>query len=110
MERYHTLREANRARSMLWDPDRQLTPLFHAAELGGEAGEALNVVKKLEREQLGLPGSRATTLDLADELADVVIVADLLAAKFNIDLDEAVRRKFNETSRDNGFPVEMVND
>ena len=35
---------------------------------------------------------------LADEIADVVCYADLLAARANIDLGEAVRAKFNEVS------------
>jgi len=40
--------------------------LFRGVELGGEAGEALNVIKKLERERLGWRGSRATPEQLAD--------------------------------------------
>lgn len=34
----------------------------------------------------------------ADELADVIIYADLIAARLGIDLGDAVRRKFNEVS------------
>lgn len=33
---------------------------FRAAELAGEAGEACNEIKKLERERLGLVGGRRT--------------------------------------------------
>ena len=67
-----------------------------------------NVVKKLERERLGLRGSRATLEDLADELADVVICADLLAKAANINLDEAVARKFNKTSEKYNLPIRLI--
>ena len=89
---------ANVERTKEWDPEHKLTPLFFATELGGECGEALNVVKKLEREKLGLRGSCATPDDLAGELADVVIVAAILASEYNIDLPGAVVKKFNATS------------
>ncbi len=66
-------------------------------------GEACNVVKKLERERHGWRGSRATLDDLAQELADVVICADLCAVTAGIDLDAAVVAKFNATSRKQGL-------
>jgi hypothetical protein len=52
---------------------------------------------KLERERLGLPGSRSSIAQLADELGDIVIATDLLALRYCIDLDQAVRSKFNAT-------------
>src|SRR6266852_2876118 len=67
-------------------------------ELAGETGEACNVIKKLERERLRLRGSRATVAQLAEELADVVIVVDLIASRLNIDLSYAIEQKFNATS------------
>lgn len=104
---YDTLGEANAARQRLWDPDSRMTSIFHALELAGEVGETLNIMKKLERERLGLMGSRSSRVDLADELADIAIVLDLLASRCGVDLASAIRRKFNETSRKNGFPVEL---
>lgn len=101
---FTTLREANVARLKQWANGVDPGLLFHAVELGGEAGEVLNVCKKLAREKMGWRGSRATIADLADELADVVICADLLAIAEGIDLDEAVRRKFNATSEKVGLP------
>jgi len=92
------LRFGNIARQRQWDPAGKTSGLFHAVELGGEAGEALNVVKKMQREAWGMRGSRATVGDLAMELADVIIIADLLAWKFGIDLGAAVRAKFNASS------------
>lgn len=101
------LRKANADRQKLWDPNKLATPLFRATELGGEVGEALNEVKKLEREKMGFRGSRTTIEKLADELADVIICTDLVAAEYGIDLAEAVKRKFNETSDKVGFDIKL---
>ena len=103
------LREANVKRQQEWDAERVLKPTFFAIELAGEVGEVCNVVKKLEREQYGIPGSRVNVDDLADELADVIIVADLLAERYGIDLEVAVARKFNKTSRARGFRTVFAN-
>lgn len=117
---YDTLREANEARQREWDPGGSITPSFRSNELAGEVGEALekaaamitlaiaagkvaNITKKLDRERLGIGGSRATIEDLADELADVIICCDLLAMDFEIFLDKAVAAKFNKTSEKLGL-------
>jgi NTP pyrophosphatase (non-canonical NTP hydrolase) len=101
---FAAFREQNDARNMAWNKGAGTPPLFAAVELAGEVGEAMNVVKKLAREQLGWTGSRATVDDLRDELADVVICADLLAIRYGIDLGAAVVAKFNKTSEQRGFP------
>jgi len=62
--------------------------------MAGECGEACNVVKKIDRDGW----SEDLQLKLAKELADVVTYADLLAARFGIDLGQAVAMKFNEVS------------
>lgn len=93
------LRNANSARQKEWDPDDRITLAYRGNELGGECGEAQNVIKKIERERLGIRGTRATIDDLADELADLIICADLIAMQEGFDLDQSVWRKFNETSR-----------
>lgn len=104
MERFlDQLRRVNGDRAQEWCGDREVSPLFWATELGGEVGEALNEVKKLEREAMGWRGSRTTTEKLADELADVVICLDGLARHYGIDLQQAVVRKFNATSDKQGF-------
>jgi len=96
---YQTLREANVARQKEWDQNNQITLSFRGNELAGEVGEACNVIKKLDRERLGIVGSRATKEQLAEELADVVICADLIAMHEGIDLlGEAVPAKFNATT------------
>lgn len=85
-----------------------MTLSFRGNELGGEAGEAQNVIKKIERERLGLRGSRVSINDLADELADVIICADLIAMEEGIDLGKAVKRKFNATSEKYGLSTKIA--
>jgi len=105
---HDTLRAANVARQKEWDPKGRIGLAFRAIELGGEAGEALNVIKKLLREREGIPGSRATKEDLAKELADLVICADLVAMEEGIDLGVAVVTKFNETSEKVGLHTRLA--
>jgi len=95
---YFSLRTANEARQKEWDGDGKISLSYRGNELAGECGEACNVIKKLDRENLGLPGSRDTVAHLAEELADVIICVDLIALRFGIDLNKAVMQKFNETT------------
>ena len=73
----------------------------------GELGEAANVLKKLNRARDGIVGNSSTVDELksqfADELADTFIYLDLLAQASGIDLAEAVRTKFECTSRKIGY-------
>ena len=64
-----------------------------AGAMCGEAGETANLAKKLRR------GEYVPLEDIADEIADTVIYADLLAASLGITLGDAVVAKFNKTSR-----------
>lgn len=105
-----TLRAANVARQQEWDQDARITLSYRLNELAGETGEACNVGKKLERERLGIRGSRASVGDLAAELADVVICADLVAMGEGIDLQQAVIDKFNGTSRKVGLSTMLANE
>lgn len=99
------LRRVNSERLDAWEAGENKTDgIFHATELGGEVGEVLNVVKKLHREAMGWRGSRATVRDLADEIGDVVVCLDKLAAHYGIDIASAAAAKFNATSVANGFP------
>ncbi|WP_338508675.1 MazG-like family protein [Pseudomonas poae] len=76
--------------------------------MAGECGEACNVVKKIDRD--GLTADRI--IALGKELADVVTYADLLAARYGIDLGQAVALKFNEVSQrvssDQRLPTDIV--
>ncbi|WP_156453779.1 MazG-like family protein [Methylobacterium sp. CCH5-D2] len=103
------LHAANKARQTEWceggAPEPDLA--FRGNELAGETGEACNVIKKLERERHGWRGSRATPDQLAEELADVVICADLCAVTAGIDLGAAVVAKFNATSEKVGLTTRL---
>lgn len=77
-----------------------LGPGYLALNLAGEAGELANVVKKLWRSDPAIAqaqgfaaiGSEART-QLADELADVVILCSVLATHLEVDLEVEVAQK-----------------
>lgn len=71
--------------------------------MAGECGEACNVVKKIDRD--GLTDERVAAL--AKELADVVTYADLLAARYGIDLGHVIAAKFNEVSERVGSELRL---
>lgn len=107
------LRQVNKERGIEWTgpgPITWETVLFMTTELAGEVGEAANVIKKLARQAYGWKGgiSEETGRDmLLEELADIVICVDRLAEVFNIDLNTAIRDKFNKTSLKNGLNTKI---
>lgn len=104
---YSTLRDANRERQKEWDSKDKINLQFRAVELAGETGEALNLLKKLVREDMGLPGSRAMPEDLGEELADVFICCDLIG----MDLSLTPIWKFGKTDLEGKYrdPLRMGN-
>jgi len=78
-----------------------------AMSLAAGAGQACNIIKKLARERLGIRGSRASKSDLSVALSKALHGARLLAWVECIDLDAAVRRKFNATSEKVGLQTRM---
>jgi NTP pyrophosphatase (non-canonical NTP hydrolase) len=101
------LRHANITRQHEWDRGNKIDACYRGTELAGEVGEALNVVKKLERERRGIDGSRDTVEHLGEELADVLICLDLLAMQYGIDLSAALVAKFNATSEKMGLKTRL---
>jgi NTP pyrophosphatase (non-canonical NTP hydrolase) len=87
------------------------TPTDWACAMAGEAGEACNLIKKLRRldgadKALDSPKLRAAIVRKAgEELADVVIYVDLLAARLGLDLGSEVRKKFNKVSKKRGVQI-----
>lgn len=67
----------------------------------GELGEAANLIKKRRR------GEDIATRDIAHEIADTVIYLDLLAARLGIDLESAIREKFNIVSERVGSSITL---
>lgn len=104
---FSKLRRKNIQRQHEWDSDNQISLSYRGNELAGETGEACNIIKKLERERLDIKGSRATKKQLAEELADIIICADLIAMHEEIDLEQAVRDKFNATSEKIGLKTRL---
>ena len=133
MTSFNDLAQANRDRQAQWGGGSNIDLAFRGLELGGEAGEVLEVVeeianvtstaarsvmasgkaqnklKKLVRILNGIQGTsegkHELLQDLSDELADMVICASLLANDLDIDLGEAVANKFNKTSKKVGIKV-----
>ena len=76
---------------------------FAIIEMAGEAGEVCNAYKKYMRHEYGMAGGEASLEPIAEEVADVIISAVLVAMKLGINLDETIKNKFNKTSEKNGL-------
>lgn len=107
MTTYSNFLEANRARQVEWDKDSNITLAYRGNELAGEVGELCNVIKKLERERIGIRGSRASKDDLEEELGDAIICLYLIGMHMDIDPDKAARKKFNKTSEKYGLQTRV---
>lgn len=109
---FDELRRENVARcEESYHPLDEWSPTDWATALAGEVGEACNFIKKIRRLQSDpcvLPEESDAMFvlleNVEEELADVVIYADLLAARLHIDLGLAVKRKFNVVSGRIGSP------
>ena len=94
---FKTLRLHNAARcEESFYPVDSRTPNDWAAAICEEAGEVARITKRVRDGKRTLEDARK---DMGDELADLVMYIDLMAARFGIDLDAAVIGKFNEVSR-----------
>ena len=112
---FAALRAANATRCLRWHgPDT--TPWLGvdwSNAMGGEAGEAQNVVKKLRRHETGTAGRNEPSVwalrsALALEIADTITYADLLAHYYGISTAAAVAAKFNMVSSRHGFPERLA--
>lgn len=78
--------------------------------LCGEAGELANILKKVKRREIKDDYNQylnAKIPEISDELADIIIYADLIAAQLDIDLEEVIRNKFNRKSEDIGYKEKL---
>jgi NTP pyrophosphatase (non-canonical NTP hydrolase) len=89
------------------------SPTDWATAMAGECGEACNEVKKLRRldgadSSIDTPEERERLREvIGKEIADLVIYADLLAARLDIDLAGAIIEKFNEVSAKRGSSITL---
>jgi len=101
---FEELRNANLTRCEgAFHPLASWSPTDWGCAMAGEAGEACNILKKHKRGDAG-PHFRE---NLAEEIADVVIYADLLAARCGINLGQAVCKKFNKVSKKKGSSIRL---
>jgi len=101
------LSKANFIRAKEWGGP-QTTLSFKGNELAGEVGEACNILKKMERTRLNMKGGGGSIEDLSEELADVIICVDLIAGHLCIDLEKAIKEKFNKTSEKIGLETRIA--
>lgn len=104
------LRDANQRRHVEWAKGDAVPLSFRGLELGGETGELLNELKKLERIRLGLAGGKDDLQAIEEELADVMICVDLIAMDLGIELGPAIRAKFDKTSQKFGLSTRFQPD
>ena len=96
---FDNLRRANDKRQQEWPGNDKADLAFRMIEVSGEAGELAEAVKKHLRYERGIKGTTLDIDDIADEMGDLVVSLDLLAAEMGINLGDAVMNKFNRTSR-----------
>ncbi len=72
-----------------------------ATAMAGECGEACNLIKKMRQGQV------IDTKDIGDELADLILYADLLASRLGLDLEACLIDKFNRVSEQKGSEVRL---
>ncbi len=77
-------------------------------DLAIAAGAVSNIVKKLEREAIGMKGSRSTPGHLADALDTVLVEANDIAARSGLVLADCVASKFNATSEKVGLKTRLL--
>lgn len=87
------------------DYDLPSSTLFFAVGAAGEMGELLNLVKKLERKAHGGPdvgnsvkADEITNEHLEEEFGGLLTYLDLLASRYQINLEEALTKTFNKVS------------
>lgn len=107
------LMEINRQRCRRWHSEgKEWTGADWSNAMGGECGEAQNVVKKLRRDETGTgsannPPHPDLLEALGNELADTLLYMCLLADHYSIDLPAAIVRKFNLVSEREDLPERL---
>lgn len=99
---FNELSKANIKRADVWKTEGGPMGIeFNILELAGEVGELCNGYKKFLRHKNNMIGGKSLEEileNIKEELADVVICANLVAIAMNINLENAIIEKFNKTS------------
>ena len=105
---FREFQEITTDRTMKWHGICSWSLSDWAVAMAGECGEACNVIKKMNRKRIlsesDDPEYHELKAALAEEIADTVTYAFLLAERCGFDMDEIVTAKFNKVSKRHGFP------
>lgn len=113
------IQNVNRDRANRWHGGdfKAWSGLEWAGAMCGEAGEAANVAKKLKRVEDKIDGNAFSenpleryelVKALESEVADVFLYLCLLSSRYDIDLENAIIKKFNKKSEEMGFPERLT--
>lgn len=108
---FNDFQQINKDRAAFWHGKDSVpwTGADWGNAMGGECGEAQNVIKKLRRIETGVvgkddPQEPLLVQKLGDELADTITYAFLVADHYGINVGQAIARKFNAISEREGVP------
>ena len=117
------LQRTNVKRALRWHASglEEWSALEWAGAMAGEVGEACNAAKKFKRAETGMKNIdkrktgrlsakrqlEAYRKQVGEEVADAIIYGVLLAARVGVDIEDAVRRKFNKTSKEYRVPERL---
>jgi NTP pyrophosphatase (non-canonical NTP hydrolase) len=100
-------------RALRWHPDglNSWSLSDWGIALCGEVGEAMNVIKKLNRVRDGMQQNSVDENKLFEqlkmEIGDAYIYLDLLARRAGLNLEDCVRDTFNRISIRENFPERL---
>ncbi len=110
--------QVNEERAKRWHKGGDWNLLEWAGAMCGEAGEAVNVAKKLKRvesklQNINAPGRslvdvESARIEVGKEVADTILYGLLLMARVGIENPERVLADvFNKKSKEYGFPERL---
>lgn len=113
MMEFDAFQEINEIRARRWHRGGDWSLLEWCGAMGGEAGEAANIAKKIKRINDSLPNIQAGTkvtdepllrLKLAREVADTQIYGFIIQSRLGVSAASMIAQVFDEKSIEYGFP------
>lgn len=109
LDQFSQLRVANVLRcESVWHPVAEWSARDWAFAMMGEAGELCGALKRGRLAYVTGEYSPEELSAIGQELADVLIYADLLAARLGLDLWKEIVEKFNAKSKMVGSPIRLA--